>query len=122
MSLGTIEPVSNDLKGAQPSAPLFAIRVTFLGDDDYTTNGTVGFQETVRDDIETFMKALVDHNVRGRSNVEIIAVVSDDCGLWEVTYDKDNDLLKAWVKSTGVEAANALDMSGTTFNVTLLCN
>ena len=122
MTLGTITLPEDNLKGAQPSAPLFAINVSFPGDDSYTTNGTVDFQVSVREAIEAHMAALPDANVRGRSNVTILTVVSGDCGIWEVTYDKANDLLKAWVKATGVETANAVAMNGTVFNLTLICN
>ena len=121
MTLGAIVVPEAKLVGAMPQAPLYAINVSFLGDDDYTTGGTVDFAVAFRAAIEAKMKAATDANVRGRQNVEIVALIPGVCGAYDPIYDRENDTLIVFVKATGVEVANAFDLIGTTFNVTLLC-
>lgn len=121
MTLGTIVVPEAKLVGAMPQAPLFAINVSFLGDNDYPTGGTLAFEATFRDAIEAKMKAATDSNVRGRQNVEIVALIPGVCGAYDPIYDRDNDTLIVYVKATGVQVADQFDLIGTTFNVTLLC-
>ena len=121
MTLGTITLPTAKLVGAMPKAPLFAINVSFLGDDDYPTGGTVDFEVAFRAAIATKMAAATDANIRGRQNVEIVALIPGVCGAYDPIYDRENDTLIVFVKATGVQVANAFDLVGTTFNVTLLC-
>jgi hypothetical protein len=121
MTLGTITLPNAKLTGAMPQAPLFAINISFPGDDAYPAGGTPDFQELVRDAIETKMKAAADANIRGRQNVEIENVIAGLCGAYTPIYDKANDKLWVDVKATGVEVAPAVDLSTTTFNVTVVC-
>jgi len=121
MSIGAI--TMGEITGEKPSAPLFAIDVSFAGDSSYPTGGTADFQESVRDAIETYMAAQSDANVRGRWNVEIQCVAGFNCGQYVPWYDAAND--KLYVRDGGHatwdEVANTTNLSGTTFNLTLLC-
>jgi hypothetical protein len=97
------------------------IRMSFDGDDAYVAGGTADFTEVVKDAIEAAAVAASDSNIRGgQPNLEVVEVISADCGIYLAKYDQTNDKLKAVVGSTGVENATG-DISGVTFNVTVLC-
>lgn len=121
MTIGTIS--LGNVNGQKPSTPMFTVDVEFAGDDAYATGGTPEFTESVRDAIETARKALDDANVRGRTNVEIICVAGYDAGQYVPYFDRENDLLfvRDGGSATWAEVANAADLSGTTFKLTLLC-
>lgn len=84
--------------------------ISFAGDDAYVTGGTPDFDSVVQ-------AALGD----GRN---VIGVISGDCGDHEVKYVPDagatEGKLMVFLRSTGAEVANAADLSGTTFNVTVI--
>ncbi len=80
--------------------------ITFLGDSAYAAGGTADFQ--------AFVQAAV-----GRGNLEVMAVIAQDCGLHSPVYDKANDKLKVLLGSTGVEVGNG-DNSAITYNVLVL--
>jgi hypothetical protein len=92
--------------GGMPSAPVFMDRISFPGDGNYTTGGTVAFEASFRAKIG--------------ENRTIIDVIAGDCGNNKAVYDRTNDKLKVLVGSTGAEVANATDLSGTTFNVLVI--
>lgn len=92
--------------GGQASAPIFVERLSFPGDSAYPTGGTAAFEV-----------AYQAATAQGRT---IVTVVSDDCGDNKVEYDRVNDKLKVRVISTGAEVANTTDLSGVTFNVTVI--
>ena len=94
--------------GQKPSAPLPVLPLAFAGDGAYPAGGTAGFQAALRTKL-------------GGSAVEILAVVDGGCGLYVPLYDKAADKLMAFVRTTGVEVAPAVDLSGTTFNVVAIC-
>lgn len=94
--------------GEAPGAPTFFIRLSFLGDDSYPTGGSINFQ--------AFVRAAVS----GRA-VEVIDVVPGDCGDNVPSYDKTNDKLFVRVMSTAAQVANAVDLSGVTFNLLAVC-
>ena len=104
MALGTLTLVKAG--GKVPSAPLFAERISVLGDSSYPTGGTASFSATVAAAV-------------GRA-VDIVDVISGDCGDNHVEYDAANDKLKVRVISTGAEVANATNQSAVTFNLTVL--
>lgn len=121
MALGAITVTLDEIQGRKPRAPLFAVRVSFPGDGDYPAGGTPDFTELVRDAVEAYMKARSDANVRGRMSFTIMTLVGGLCGIYVPLYDHDTDKLKVLVGSTWVENATA-NISGTTFNVTLICS
>ena len=55
---------------------------------------------------------------------DVIAVISGDCGLHEAKYVPDAGAtpgkFMVFLRSTGVEVANAVDLSSTTFNVVVI--
>lgn len=108
MSLGTMTKSAGT--GQSPGAPTYHDLIAFAGDDAYATGGTAGFQDLVQ--------ALTND---GR---EVLAVVGQDCGGYVVAYDKANDKLKVYEAAADGnpldEAANAADLSLTTFNVLVL--
>ncbi len=106
--MGTLGAVTRDDDESIAGGNLFVDNLSFLGDDSYPTGGTP---------FDDFVKAQLGD---GR---DVIGIISNDCGIWEVQYIPGDDalgLLKAFVMSTGVEVANAVDMSGTTFNLTVI--
>lgn len=104
MALGTMTKEKEHLSNP---GPMGMARVSFAGDGAYQTNGTAGFQALVR----TLLK---------KPGLEVIDVISGDCGDHIVHYDKTNDKLKMRVISTGAEVGNGVDKSGTTINCTVL--
>lgn len=84
--------------------PLMANPISFAGDGTYPAGGTLAFQAKVQALFE-------DHR-------EIVTIVPGDCGGYRPVYDKAADKLKVYDTGTGAEAAG--DLSGTTFNITVL--
>jgi hypothetical protein len=103
--IGAITVSKNAIKKA--SSVLYVQDISFAGDGAYPTGGTAGFQASVR-------------AITGDQR-EIVVV--DDVGAiagFYAVYDKANDKLKVFVRTTGVEVANATDLSGTTFKLCVL--
>lgn len=94
--------------GEAPGAPTFVVSISFDGDDSYPTGGTLAFQQFVR------------NIVTGTPSLEIVDVISGDCGNHKAEYLKGTDALKVRLISTGAEVANSTDLSSTTFNLTVL--
>lgn len=106
--MGTLGAVTRDDDESIAGGNLFVDNIGFDGDDSYPTNGTP---------FDDFIKTQL-----GDAR-DVVAVISNDCGIWECQYIPGDDalgLLKVFVMSTGVEVANAVDMSGTTFNLTII--
>lgn len=109
MSLGTGTRVADEsTKGDK----LYVDQLSFLGDDAYPTGGTPDF--------DGFVQALL-----GDAR-DVIAVVPGDCGDNLPIYVPDAGggatpgKLLVRVISTGLEVANTTDLSGVTFNVTVI--
>lgn len=112
MALGTItaQTGASEMKG-QPGSPVYAIPLTFAGDDDYPTGGTADFTSLVRASAGVSPKA-----------VTVVAVIPCDCGATYIPYyDAANDKLLIRATDEGAEASNQADLSGETFNVIVLC-
>ncbi len=106
MALGAFT-VDNEI--GRKGGPLSMARLTVVGDTSYPTGGTVGFAALVA-------AAL------GITGIVVEAVVHQGpvTADFLITYDKANDKLTARVASTGVEVANAVNMSGTTFELLVI--
>jgi hypothetical protein len=102
MALGTITIV----KQAAAHGPLFHDRISFAGDGAYPTGGTAAFETTFRSKIG--------------SSRTIVAIIPDDCGVYLPSYDIANKKLKVKGIADGAEVSNATDLSGTTFNLTVI--
>jgi hypothetical protein len=109
MALGTITvPASLDNPGGP--TPVQVDNISFLGDDAYAAGGTADFQALFR--------------AVTKNNREVLAVIGGDCGGYVPVYDKANDKLKVYEQtnvatSPLIETATS-DLSGTTFNLTVL--
>ncbi len=110
MTIGTITLGTDGKAGAKPSAPLYALRVSFAGDGNYPTGGTADFEGSMQ-------AALASVGLRG---LKVLGVISEICGDNKCEYDFANDKLLVRVISTGAEVANAANLSGTTFNLLVL--
>lgn len=93
--------------GKKASAPMRAARISFPGDASYSSNGTPNFSAFV----QTCLKERI---------TKILDVIPGDCGDNKPEYDYTNDKLKVRVISSGAEVAGAVNLSGTTFNMTVL--
>lgn len=100
MAIGTITVVASTYeRGGQ-----FTDTISFAGDASYPTNGTATFQTSFRTAVSA---TRVIDGVEGNGLN----------GGYECIYDKAADKLLTVVKSSGVETANAVDLSGTTFKL-----
>lgn len=113
MSLGTITVGAG--QGGKPKAPSFRKKISFPGDDSYPTGGTANFEAAVQSALSL--------------EVDLIAILPNDCGGYVPVYDDVNDKLKVYYADYDavadgalIEVANATNLSGTTFNVVVLCD
>lgn len=106
MSLGAFT-VANEI--GRKGGPLSMARLTIVGDASYPTGGTPDFAALVA-------------TALGITGIEIEAVIHQGpvTADFAVAYDKANDKLTARVISTGAQVANAVDLSGTTFEVLVI--
>jgi len=86
-------------------------RISFLGDTSYPTGGTAGFKALVA-------AALGIENPD--ADFEVLGVYQQNLSDNVPLYDRTNDKLLMQVMSTGVEVANAVNLSGITFEVVVL--
>lgn len=103
-------PAGTGLPGAASSEPQFMDLIRFDGDDNYPAGGSPSF--------EAFYQALVE------ANRTVVAVLGQDCGGYQVTYNRDDDKLKVWEQtdvatSPLIETATS-NLSGTKFNVLVI--
>jgi len=101
----------------------FKVRMNFDGDDAYPTGGTATFQALFRAAVNAANAALSDSNVRGDESLEILDIIGGDCGQYVAFYDKTNDKLKVLDggSATRAEVTATTDLSGTKFNITVIC-
>jgi hypothetical protein len=99
MALGTITVV----KAFEADGPVRLDLLSFAADGAYPTGGTTAFQAKVRDALD-------------RGNVEVLAVIAQDCAGFNPVYDKTNDKLKVYA-ANNTQVANTTDLSANTFNV-----
>lgn len=90
----------------QEGGPTFFQLLTFAGDGGYPAGGTAAFQ--------AYCQAAM-----GKGAVEVIGVIAQDCGIHTPVYDKANDKLKVFLKSTGLETVG--DNSAVIYNLVVLC-
>jgi len=119
MSLGTGTIISRrDLQDGACD-----LNIQFAGDGAYPAGGTADFTAYVKDIVAVAAAAALDANVRGAQELEIVDVKAGDCGQYVPSFDLAND--KLFVRDGGhatwAEVAPAVDLSGTTFNVTVMC-
>lgn len=100
MSLGAA--TAGAKSGEKPGTPTFFDVLQFAGDDSYPTGGTTDFEAYAR-------------SALGR-DVDVIAVLAQDCGAFTPVYDPANDTLKV-LTAAGAEVTNGTNLSGTTMNV-----
>lgn len=107
MTLGT---ATRNAPESMAGAKIFVDQISLPGDDSYVTGGTLDF--------DGYMQFLL-----GDSR-DVIGVISGDCGNNEAIYIPNAGAtpgkLQVRVRSTGLEVANAVDLSATTFNLTVL--
>lgn len=107
MALGTITVETK--AGFKPSAPDPVLDLSFAGDSDYRTGGTATFQALVR------AKA-ADQQIEVLGVVDILCVATH-----YAVYDKANDKLLVFVRTTGLEAADHADLHLVAFRVLAIC-
>jgi len=95
MSLGTITSKRDT------DNRLHAYKFTIVGDGSYPTGGTATFSDVL--------------SLKLGKSVKLVSVQGVATGYY-LSYDYTNDKLKAWVASTGAEVANAVNLSGLTFD------
>lgn len=106
MALGTA--TVGDEAGKAPGSPTFIISLSFAGDGAYTTGGTASFQAYVR------------AAVSGRA-VTVLGVIPQDCGIYRPMFIPSTGRLMVRTMVDGTQVANAADLSGTTFNLLVVC-
>lgn len=106
MSLGTFTSILE--AGKSPSDPVMMIAATLVGDGSYPTNGSAAFSDTLTAALPR--------------TVSVVAVqgygVAGGVGYWLV-YDAATDKLLVINAGSGLEVANATDLSGVTFKATI---
>lgn len=107
MALGTITLVDQAQKS--PSTPVFLDEVTIVGDGSYPTGGTVGFQALFR----------AATGIKENRIIDAVIDIGGIAGHYPL-YDAANDKLMTFVRTTGVETANAVNLSATTFRVLVI--
>lgn len=110
MALGAITVVENVVA----DGPVRMDLLSFAADGAYPTGGTAAFQAAVR-------------TALAKGNLELVAVIPQDCGGYGVCYDKANDKLKCYTGDNDnvadgpqVQVANAANLSAVTFKVLVL--
>lgn len=103
MALGTITLAD------KASRPIFYDHISVPGDGSYPTGGTVDFEGS-------FQAAT---GVKGGREVDAVIDVGGDASTY-LLYNKATDKLMAFVRTTGVEVANAVNLSGTTFKLLVI--
>jgi hypothetical protein len=114
MALGAI--TINTKAGFKPKAPEPMLAdISFAGDSDYPTGGTATFA--------TLVKAALDAgSVESLAGIEVLGVVEIlPVATHYPVYDKANDKLMLFVRTTGAEEAAHADLHLTTFRVAVIC-
>ena len=108
MALGTITASNTQVPG-QPGSPVYVVPLSFVGDDDYPTGGTTGFEALVSAASGVSPK-----------NLTIVAVIAGDCGGYMPVYEGGNLKVYEGAAGANVEVTAATDLSATTFNVAVV--
>jgi hypothetical protein len=106
MALGTF--TNNDAHGFSPTDIVGVINATIVGDGSYPTGGTASFTAYVQEKL-----------ARGVTVVSVHGIGIGGGSGYHLSYDKVNDKLKAHAGATGLEVANATDLSSVSFNATI---
>jgi hypothetical protein len=102
-ALGTLAAVEH----GDAVGPIKIDRITMVGDGDYATGGTSGLLAAFR----TLKEQTVD----------ILAVIDQSIAAGTyLVYDHTNDKMVAFVRTTGVEVAAGVNLSGTTFSLVIV--
>lgn len=88
--------------GQDASANTFVDLVSFVGPASYTSPGG-----------DTGLEALLQ--VQTRDSRDVLAFIDQSLGTHYAAYDRANEKFKTYVRATGVETDNAVDLSGVTF-------
>ena len=121
MAIGTITIVSRVDYGKGEKA----FKCSFAGDGSYTTGGTPAAEvlAALKLAIKTAAAAAGDANVRAGENITIKEIIGGDCGQYEPYLTAAGDLkVLDGGHATRNEAGSGANLSGTTFNVTFLCD
>ena len=119
MSIGTITIVDRiNLDGGHK-----LVKCSFDGDDAYPTGGTTAanVEAALKLAIKTAAAAADDANVRAVENLSIVDVIAGDCGQYVPSWTSSKLKVRDGGSATWAEASNEGDLSGTTFNVTFIC-
>jgi hypothetical protein len=103
--LSTLTVVAN--KMAKQTGVLYVDIISFAGDGVYPTGGTAAFKTTFQTLTKTSREPVFIEDVGGVAGTYLV-------------YDQANDKLKAFVRTTGVEVANGVDLSGSTFKIAVV--
>jgi hypothetical protein len=121
MALGTVTLVTN--AGGRPTAPLYVLDMTMVGDAAYATGGSSGFAAAVQAAAKAATPAL--NLVVTKAN--IMGIVPIDLAGYHVNYDKTNDKVIVYYGNNdggadgpAVEVAAAADLSSVTFRFSVL--
>lgn len=106
MALGAL--VQDRRQGHTTMRPNGISRVTIVGDDDYTTGGTVDF-------VAAFLRAELNRDLEVTQVVGYGLVAGVITHI--VSYDTTDDKLLVYLLADGIEVANAVDLSTSTFDL-----
>jgi hypothetical protein len=115
MALGTITINSHNANG-----DVRTLNLTFNGDGDYPTGGTVDFTDLLNAAVKTAAGVASDHNVRGAETLEILGLLEDNTTTYRAVYDKANDTLLMY-DETMTEVVAHTDLHTTSVSISLLC-
>lgn len=99
------------------------VKCSFDGDDAYPTGGTLkaAVEAALNLAIKTANLAEDDANVRGAEDLSIVEIIAGDCGQYVPSWTSSKLKVRDGGSATWAEASNEGDLSGTTFNVTFIC-
>lgn len=110
MAIGAITVLEKSHAGG----PLRADLISFAADGSYPTGGTAAFEASVR--------AALDVGA-----VDVLGVCPQDCGGYQVVYDRANDKLKVYQgdndnasDAPGVQVPNTTNLAAVTFVLLVL--
>lgn len=120
MALGTVTMV-NSAAGGRPSAPLYALKFTVVGESSYAAGGTAGFAATIQAAAKVAGVKLVV------SKENIVGLLALDSKGYDLGYDDANDKLivryydyNASGDGAAIEVPDATDLSSVTFRLSVL--
>jgi len=98
-------------------------KVSFAGDSDYPTNGTLkaAVETALELAIDTAVTAATDKNVRGHKNISVVEAIPGDCGQYVPSWSGTALLVRDGGHATWDQPAAKTDLKATTFNVGFIC-